>query len=229
MFKINRFILISFWLIGAYLLSACGGTLSRSSALEVAPKALAKEVVFTGIVEAINGNQWVVSGQTVTVDPEIAMASNVTIGAFVKAEGIVSSDSTVVALKIESFVAPADHANDDDDADKVFGVVESLAADSVMIGGVAYQITSFTKFEDVVAVGDQVEIEIAVNVDGTFSALEIEKVDDVGDDDDADDDIDSGTDDDDADGDDADDDDADDDDADGDDDDDDDDEEDDND
>lgn len=188
MFKINRFILISFWLIGAYLLSACGGTLSRSSALEVAPKALAKEVVFTGIVEAINGNQWVVSGQTVTVDPEIAMASNVTIGAFVKAEGIVSSDSTVVALKIESFVAPADHANDDDDADKVFGMVEALTADSVTIGGVMYQITSFTKFEDAVAVGDQVEIEIAVNVDGTFSALEIEKVDDDDADDDADDD-----------------------------------------
>lgn len=195
MFKINRFTLISFWLIGAYLLSACGETLSQSPALEVAPKALAKEVVFTGIVESINGNQWVVSGQTITVDPAIAMASNVTIGAFVKAEGKVSSDNAVVALKIESFVAPADHVNDDDDADKVFGVVEALAADSVMIGGVTYQITSFTKFEDAVAVGDQVEIETVVNVDGTLSALEIEKIDndaaaadaDDDDDDDADD------------------------------------------
>ncbi len=111
MFKINRFALVSLLLVGAYLLSACGGTLPQSSASEVAPKVLEKEVVFTGVVESMNGSQWVISGQAVTVDPAAALDPNITVGLIVKVEGKVSADGTVVALKIETSTVSDDNAN----------------------------------------------------------------------------------------------------------------------
>lgn len=215
MFKINRFTLVSLLLVGAYLLSACGGTLPQSSSPDVAPKVLAKEIVFTGVIEAMNGNQWVVSGQTVTVDPAATMDSNIAVGVIVKVEGTVSADGTVVALKVETSTVTDDNSNDDNsndvansnddissglansnddngnddnsndaggDESEVFGVVESLTADSVTIGGVTYQFADFTEFKDAIAVGDQVKIHVVVNADGTFSIREIEKSDDLGDD-----------------------------------------------
>jgi hypothetical protein len=207
MFKFNRFTLVSLLLIGAYLLSACGGTLPQAPAAEVAPKVLAKEVVFTGTVEAMNGNQWVVSGQTITVDPAAALDPNITVGVIVKVEGTVSADGAVVALKIETSTVSDDNANDDNsndvgnsnddnsngnvnsnddngnddnsnDAGEVFGVVEALTADSITIDGVTYQFASFTEFKDAIAVGDQVKIHVIVNADGTFTIREIERSDD---------------------------------------------------
>lgn len=207
MFKFNRFTLVSLLLVGAYLLSACGGALSPAAASEVAPKVLAKEIVFTGVVEAMNGNQWVVSGQTITLDPAAALDPNITVGVIVKVEGSVSADGTVMALKIETSTESGNNSNDDnsndvgnsnddnsnddananddngnddnsneagDDKDEVFGVVEALTADSITINGVTYQFASFTEFKDIVAVGDQVKMQVIVNADGTFTIREIE-------------------------------------------------------
>ncbi len=112
MLKINRFTLVSLLLVGAYVLSACGGTLPQSSQTEVAPKVQAKEVVFTGILEAMNGNEWIVSGQKVTVDPAAALDPNITVGMIVKVEGQVSADGVVTALKIETSSVTDDNAND---------------------------------------------------------------------------------------------------------------------
>lgn len=243
MFKINRFTLVSLLLVGAYLLSACGGTLPQSSASEVAPKVLAKEIVFTGVVEAMNGSEWIVSGQKVTVDPAAALYPNITVGMIVKVEGQVSADGAVTALKVETSAVTDDTTNDanantddgnanvnsndddsaddnanddnsndvgnsnddssngnvnsnddngnddnsndagDDDEGEVFGVVEALTADSITIDGVTYQLADFTKFEDVIAVGDQVEFHVIVNEDGTLTIRKIEKEDDLEDDD----------------------------------------------
>ncbi|HUG33126.1 MAG TPA: hypothetical protein VMJ90_00040 [Anaerolineales bacterium] len=70
--KSFRFTFMSIALVGAYLLSACGGGPPQSSPSEAAQKIQAKEIVFTGIVEQINGNQWIVSGQAFPVDPAAA-------------------------------------------------------------------------------------------------------------------------------------------------------------
>jgi hypothetical protein len=110
--KTLRFTLVSMALIGAYLLSACGGTLPQSTTSGGAPKVLASEIVFTGIVEQINGNQWVVSGQAFTVDPAAALDAGIALGDIVKVEGTVSEDGSVVALKIESSIVSVDNSND---------------------------------------------------------------------------------------------------------------------
>lgn len=62
-----------------------------------------------------------------------------------------------------------------DDEDEVFGVVESITTDSITIGGVTYTIASFTEFNNIISVGDQVKIHVIVNADGTLSIREIEK------------------------------------------------------
>lgn len=109
--KSFRFTFMSIALIGAYLLSACAGTLPQSAPSEVAQKAQAKDIVFTGIVEQINGSQWIVSGQAFTVDPAAATDSGIALGDIVKVEGVVSSDGSVLALKIESSTVTDDNSN----------------------------------------------------------------------------------------------------------------------
>jgi len=99
---INRFKVLSFFLIAAYLLAACGGTLPSSAAPAKGPKVDASIVAFTGIVEAINGAQWTVSGQTLTLDPQVSLDPNIKVGDRVKVEANVSADGSVVALKVES-------------------------------------------------------------------------------------------------------------------------------
>jgi len=102
---------ISVALIGAYLLSACGGTLPQSASPEVAQKVQASEIVFTGIVEQISGDQWVVSGQAFTVDRAAVMDSGIAVGDIVKVEGTVSADGSVVAMTIESSTVAEDNSN----------------------------------------------------------------------------------------------------------------------
>lgn len=213
--KSFRFNVVSIALIGAYILSACGGTLPQSASNENgAPKVLASEIVFTGIVEQISGNQWVVSGQTITVDPAARMDAGIAVGDIVKVEGTVSADGSVVALTIETSAGTDDNSNtgnanddnsngtaansnddnsngasgnsNDDNSNtaggtdnEVFGLVEAMTADSITVGGVTYQLASFTEFKDAIAVGDQVKIHVLVNADGTFSIREIEKSDDL--------------------------------------------------
>lgn len=98
----NRFKVLSFFLIAAYLLAACGGNLPQSTASEKGPKAEANVVAFTGIVEAMNGTQWTIGGQTLTLDPQVALDPNIAVGDDVKVEANVSADGAVVALKVES-------------------------------------------------------------------------------------------------------------------------------
>lgn len=105
--NINRFRVLSFFLIAAYLLTACGGALPQTATSEKGPKVDANVVAFTGVVEAINGTEWTVSGQKLMLDPQAALDPNIAVGDEVKVEGNVSADGVVTALKVES------SANDD--------------------------------------------------------------------------------------------------------------------
>lgn len=112
MFKLNRFTLVSLLLVGAYLLSACGGAAPQAESPVVAQKVQSKEIVFTGVIEAINGTEWIVSGQKVTVDPSASLDPNLAVGVIVKVEGQISADGVVTALKVETSMVTDDNAND---------------------------------------------------------------------------------------------------------------------
>ena len=103
----NHFKILSFLLSTAYFLSACGGTLPQSTTSVKASNGQANLVAFTGIVEAMNGSQWTVSGQQMTVDQQASLDPNITVGDRVRVEASVSAEGTVAVLKVET------SANDD--------------------------------------------------------------------------------------------------------------------
>jgi hypothetical protein len=197
---INRFKVLFVFLIAAYLLAACGGTLPSSAASAKGPKVDASLVAFTGVVEAMNGTQWTVSGQTLTLDPQVSLDPNIGVGDRVKVEANVSADGSVVALKVES------PANDDvvstpaadagsisaqaetpaadpsftqvagNAQNEIFGAVEAMTTDTITVNGVTYNLAQgFTEIKDIVVVGDQVKLHVIANADGTFTVREIEK------------------------------------------------------
>lgn len=86
-------------------------------------------VEFTGVIEAINGDQWTISGQTVIVDPSVLRDGPFNVGDTVKVEGQVASDGSIIITRIESPSAfdeddnsndsniNDDNSNDDNDND----------------------------------------------------------------------------------------------------------------
>jgi Domain of unknown function (DUF5666) len=167
---INRFKALSFFLVAAYLLAACSGTLPPSTTSAKGPKEEANTVAFTGIVEAMNGTQWTVSGQPLTLDPQVSLDPNIAVGDAVKVEANVFVDGAVVAMKVESSAkddaastssadasstpdpvatASADVSSTSDPSstqaagnaqNEIFGTVEAMTADTITINGVTYNL-----------------------------------------------------------------------------------------
>lgn len=113
---INRFKLLSIVLVFAYLLSACSGAATQSAAPSGGGKPEAKEVAFTGTVEAISAGEITVSGQIVGLDAKTILDPNIKVGDIVKVEAQVSDTGAVTALKVESSVAD-DTTNSNTNAD----------------------------------------------------------------------------------------------------------------
>jgi hypothetical protein len=116
--KINRITFLTTFLIMAYLLSACSGVpagvkVDDSSSNSQSQAGQVSEVVFTGTVEAINGNQVTVSGQVITVDSAVLAAANVVVGDNIKVEAQVGQDGIVTAVSVE-LSGSDDNANSND-------------------------------------------------------------------------------------------------------------------
>ena len=108
MYRSQRFI-ITVALLGAYLLSACTGALPQQDDSPAGSQST--EVVFTGTVEAMDGTQWLISGQQVDVEGS-SIDANIQVGDIVRVEANVSGDGSVLAVKIESSGSDDTGAND---------------------------------------------------------------------------------------------------------------------
>ena len=91
-------------MIGTMLLSACGaGAATATSApVSVSQKVEAMPVTFVGIIDSIAGDQWVISGTTVTVDESIVRDGPFTIGDRIKVEGLVNPDGSLTVSRVEA-------------------------------------------------------------------------------------------------------------------------------
>lgn len=99
----NRFFITTMIFIAVYLLSACGGAsqpAAPSPAGQAAVKVQAVEVAFTGVVEAINGDQWTVNGQALSVDPGVVRDGPFQAGDTVKIEGAVNADGSITVSRV---------------------------------------------------------------------------------------------------------------------------------
>ena len=94
----KRFFFTTAIFLVAYVLSACGGVpqlADQSSGEQAGLKVRASIVAFTGVVEAINGTEWTVNGQLLTVDPAVVQDGPFQVGDTIKVEGEVNPDGTV--------------------------------------------------------------------------------------------------------------------------------------
>jgi uncharacterized membrane protein YgcG len=95
-FRIFLFVLT----IGTLLLSACGGAAATPNV--GAGKVEAIPVAFVGMVDSIAGDQWVINGNTITVDPAIIRDGPFNAGDQVKVQGVVNPDGSFTVSRVET-------------------------------------------------------------------------------------------------------------------------------
>ncbi|MCX6060148.1 MAG: DUF5666 domain-containing protein [Chloroflexi bacterium] len=96
--KISRYVLVVF-VFASMILSACSG--AASSVASDGGKVQASSIAYTGTIESINGNQWVVNGQTITVDPSVVNDGPFNVGDMVKVEVQIAQDGSVTVTRVE--------------------------------------------------------------------------------------------------------------------------------
>lgn len=87
-------------IIFTVILSACGGTAIPVTGSGTTVPTL--PTTFVAVVENITGNQWTLSGQTLTVDPGVVSEGPFSIGDFVKVEVVVTQEGTFAVSSIEA-------------------------------------------------------------------------------------------------------------------------------
>jgi hypothetical protein len=94
-----RFLMIAITIFTA-ILSACGGTTIPVTGSDGIVQAL--PTTFIAAVENITGNQWTLSGQTLTVDPGVVSEGPFNVGDLVKVEVVVNQDGTFAVSSVEA-------------------------------------------------------------------------------------------------------------------------------
>ena len=108
-------ILIPMLVLATVLISACTGAAAPANS-SGGGKNEAAPVEFTGVIEAIDGNQWTVGGQVITVDPSVLRDGPFIVGDTIKVEAEVQADGSIVVTRVEAPGA-ADNSNTDNGTD----------------------------------------------------------------------------------------------------------------
>jgi len=95
----SRFLLVVLAL-AAMLLSACGGRVAATD--PGGSKVQAIPVQYTGVLESVNGTQWVVNGRTLTVDPAVVRDGPFQVGDTIKLEVVVNPNGSITVSRVEA-------------------------------------------------------------------------------------------------------------------------------
>ncbi|GBD08505.1 hypothetical protein HRbin22_00745 [Candidatus Thermoflexus japonica] len=120
------------------------------------------EIEFQGVVEEILPNGYRIAGHIVVVTTTTRIEGSITVGAFVKVEGIPQPDGTILATHIRL-----------QEEVRFTGVVEAILSNGYRVSGRTVVVTDLTKVKDPVAVGDWVEVKGFLQGDGSILAREI--------------------------------------------------------
>ncbi len=157
------------------------------------------EVEFSGIVESLSSDVWVIGGQTVLVTLSTEIKGDISEGDSVKVHASPDDAGALVAREIEPAEGELDDEDSDlddnegDDGSEVVGVVDSVENGVWTIDGKAYLTVPGSEIEDDLSVGDVVKVHFSIDDDGSLVVHEIEAAQDDldgGDDLDNDDDLD---------------------------------------
>jgi uncharacterized membrane protein YgcG len=97
-------------LLGALLLSACGASPTPTPEVKVHA-----DVVSIGTIESMDGTQWVVNGQSFSVEPSVVQDGPFNVGDTVKVEASLEADGSVVVTRVETPTAEELAAAEADD------------------------------------------------------------------------------------------------------------------
>ncbi len=137
------------------------------------------EFEFTGPVESMSSDLWIVDGMTLTITSQTEIEGQIKLGDLVKVEARSGEQGVLIATEIKLF--EEDETDDDEfDEDEIefTGLVEAITGDVWTVAGIQVTVTSDTEIEDVIEVGDFVKVETERDTEGSFTATEIELVDD---------------------------------------------------
>jgi hypothetical protein len=177
----GRIIFFGILSVAAVLLSACNAALPAGAEAKVSADGQSAQVEFTGVVDSIAADQWVVSGQILLVNTQTIIDGTFAAGDSVKVNATVTSDGAVTADKIESSDNNSggndSQATPDaiDSSKKEFtGTADAIGADEWTVGGQLFQVNAQTEIKGNIQLGDMVKVHFVNNTDGTFTATEIE-------------------------------------------------------
>ncbi len=125
-----------------------------------------------GTVKSIDGNIWVVDGQTVTVPADAKVKGDVKVGDAVEVHGYVdpSGQAIVVQAKVMPQEEQEAHQGEMKQVLTFQGSVESQEAGQWVVAGRTINITEDTKIHGQIVSGDQVMVVAEVESDGSLNA-----------------------------------------------------------
>lgn len=192
--KTIKFLRVVIVLLGI-LLSACAPAASSSAAGNGGGGKGLADVIVSGVIESMNGNQWVINGQTVQVDSSVLRDGSFAVGDTVKVEASKSDDGTVIAQRVgtpdaavpteAATSAPDDSSSIDNSAtaqapvfnnqgNEAVGTVDAVTDISITVGGQTYTFAPGAEIKGDVVTGSSVKLHFTVNADGSLSVTEIE-------------------------------------------------------
>lgn len=179
--------------LAGILLSACAPAANSAAPISVGGGKVQPEVIFTGAIESMNGNQWVINGQPVTVDESLLRDGPFSVGDTVKVEAKVAADGSVMAQRVElpsaqnvleaSTSAPTAAPTsaptqapgfDDNNGNEAVGTVDAITDTSITIAGQTYTFAPGAEIKGTITAGASVKVHFVTNADGTLSVREVE-------------------------------------------------------
>lgn len=118
-----------------------------------------------GLVESITDTQILVSGVTFAINKSTKFEGLVSVGSGVKVKGI-PQNGVLVAQKVEL-------ENEIEPRVKIEGVVESVNGNSIVVGGITFNISDATKIEGILRPGQTVELKSQISTNGALLANKI--------------------------------------------------------
>lgn len=183
----------AFVVLVGILLSACAPASNSAAPASVGGGKVQPEVIFTGAIESMNGNQWVVNGQTITVDDSILRDGPFSVGDTVNVQAQVAADGSVTAQRVETpsakdavemstsapTAAPTSAPTqapkfDDNNGNEAVGTVDAITATSITIAGQTYTFAPGAEIKGTITAGASVKLHFVTNADGTLSVREVE-------------------------------------------------------
>ncbi len=113
-FKFLRAVIV---LLGIVLSACAPAAVSSNAPVNVGGGKSVSDVVFSGVIESMNGDEWVINGQTVKVDPSVVRDGSFKVGDTVKVEAAVAADGSITAQRVETPSAADLVQGDDNSAD----------------------------------------------------------------------------------------------------------------